>query len=286
MAPSRIAVAESLLAAAEAAAARLPAPRPRLFAPALPDDVRLRLRWQRLWQERRRAAGESAAESETALRDASVRALLAALDRQADAVLLHAADALAALAWRALEPPPGAPAPADFWIAALPAAAAAHRVIGWCDWPAQGGAAAAAASLRVAAAALERMQGRPARPVALDWFGGREDCAAHAAGLGEVLAARGAAASLRLYSPLLFPGGRLDAPALAAHLAHAAAGAAPVVCAPRLPREEFAAAVERAGGSWAGPLRAGAEIPAALAAPGAPSERLAATLGWLAVRPA
>ncbi len=279
MASPRIALAESLRLPAEAALARLPAPRPVLVCPPLPEEPRLRLRWQRLWQERRRAAGESAAEAEAALRDASVRALLAALDRQAEAALLATADALAASAWRVLEPLPGEPAVAALWIAELPAAPA--PLLGWCDWPAAGGAHAAAIALRVAAAELERLGAGPAQPLALDFFGGREDSAARAAGLSGSLAARGAAASLRLYSPLLFAGGRLDASALAAHVAAAAPGAVPVMCAPRLPREEWAAAVERAGGSWAGPLCAGAEIAAALAAPGASAERLAASLRWL-----
>jgi hypothetical protein len=280
-----IAVAESARAAAEAALQRLPPPRPVLVAPDLPAEARLRLRWQRLWQERRRAAGESEAEAEAALRDGSARALLAALDRQADAVLLSAADGRAGVAWSLLEPRPSQAAVADLWIAELPptgAPAGAPAVVGWCDWPAAG-AAAAAHALRTAAAEIERLAAAPARPLALDFFGGREDKPARAAALAEVLAARGPAAGLRLYSPLLFSDGRLDALALAGRL-RAAAGALPVIAAPRLAREEFAAAVERAGGSWAGPLRAGAEVPAALA-PAAPAPaRLAATLRWLAPR--
>jgi hypothetical protein len=275
----RIAVAESMRTAAEAALLRLVAPRPELLFPELPAETRLRLRWQRVWQERRRGSGESEAEAEAALRDSSARAMIATLDRQASGVCLAAADALAAVAWKAIEPLPGRPAPTDFWIGELEPGGSGG-VMGWCDWPVEGPAAAAAA-LRAAAAELERLGAGQARPVALDWRGGREDTTGRAGGLGEVLGARGAGVELRMYSPLFYPDGQLDAAAVARHL-RAAAGATPVVCAPRLAREEFAAAIERAGGSWAGPLRAGGEIPAAMLPKAASTERVAATLRWLA----
>ena len=280
----RIALPASLRPAAEAAAAGWPGPRPQWLSPSLPADPRLRARWQRLWHERRAGAGGTSAEADAALQDASVRALLLLLDQGAEAALLSPADAGAAAAWRMLEPRAPGGACADLWMGELPAGSGDAARFGWLDWPGADNLSQAVNQLRAAADELALLTPAPVAPCLVSFAGGRDPWRAHSQRFLDTLRERTAAQAIALYSPLFFKDGQLQVREWLQAVRQQCPGAAPMVCVPQLARAEFAAALEAAGGGWAGPLRAGAEKPVARLAPDAPPARFAATLAALRAR--
>lgn len=278
--PLRIAVPEALRAAAVPAAAARPAP--VLLAPAEPDAARQRAAWERLWLERRRGRGGSPGEAEAALALAPVRAMLALLAQECDAALLSEADAGWERAWELLEPATPGGVCAELWIAALPGAGGRATTTGWCAWPGTERLSWAADTLANAADTLGRIAGAAATPVLLDFSNGRDPARPQLERLAATLAARQPATRLiQIYSPFFFEQGQLRARSVLAAVERQVPGTL-LLCGPRLQRAELAAALEAEGGSWAGPLAAGAERPAArVAAPATPS-RVAATLERLA----
>ncbi|HUX68855.1 MAG TPA: hypothetical protein VMV31_15320 [Terriglobales bacterium] len=275
MPPLRIALPASLRPAAEAAAG----PSPQWLSPPLPADPRLRARWQRLWQERRAGAGGTSAEADAALLDPSVRALLLLLDQGADAALLCDADPGCATAWRLLEPRDPGGACADLWVGELDGAP-----LGWLDWPGTDHLSLAANQLRAAADELALLARRPAAPCLVTFAAGPDPWRRQGERLLATLAARTPTRAIALYSPFFFRDGRLLAREWWQAVHQQCPGALPLVCVPRLARAELAAALLAAGGTWAGPLRAGAEKPVARLAPDDAPARFAATLACLQAR--
>ena len=287
---------ESLGEALSAALRRLPSASARLLPAVAAADERTRLRWQRLLQETA-GPGFTAEAGAGALGDASVRALLLVLDRQADAAVISTEDGAATALWRRLEPEPAAPGLcADLYIGEYASDAAGQATgirFGWVDWQddeaGAGGEspAHAAARLHAAAAALARAAGVPAPPLLVSFSGAPERLNPVEERFWRTLEARTPAARLPLYSPLFFSQGTLQAGAWLRALRRdwrpRPAPALPVLCVPRLARTEFAAALAAAGGSWAGPFRAGSRHPAARLAPAeaAAPARADATLDWL-----
>ncbi|MGH9481263.1 MAG: hypothetical protein ACRD1L_04140 [Terriglobales bacterium] len=277
----RIALPEALRPRAEAAALRLPGPRPQLISPPLPADPRQRLRWQRLWQERRAGAGASPAEAEAALHNPLLRAVLLTLDRGADAALLDEGDAGCAAAWQLLEPLQPTGACAELYLGSLPGATAPAPGFGWFDWPASGELSPAASQFHAAVAETARLAQAPAVPLLVDFSNGRNPLRPQWERWLLTLQARMPAQSCQLYSPLFYRQGELQAAALVDAVGLISRAATPVLCVPRLARRDFAASLLAAGGRWAGPFRAGAEVPAARLAPHADAASCQATLEWL-----
>jgi len=244
----------------------------QVIIPAETREARLSERWQRIWRERRGAPGGMGQEAAAALAQPAWRALLAALDRQADAVLLDETATDTAAVWAVLEPAPGRRVCADVWYGEI-----AGQGFGWFDW-------GAANSLSLAAdqfiAAAESMAGLP---VWVELIGGRARPPGSSAAFQDTVRQRGSLARVELYSPLYYADGRLQPLAWMAKLrSQLQMATLPVLCAPQLARTEFAAAVTTAGGAWAGPFRAGAELPAAQMPAGANPSRVALTLRRLA----
>lgn len=281
MRSDRIAVPDALRPAAEAASRRLGEPRLHFISPPLPGESRQRLRWQRLWQERRASAGATPAESEAALQDASLRALLLALDHGAEAALLHEADAGCTSAWRLIEPLEPTGCCADLYMATLPETAGGGP-LGWFDWPGSAEASRAADQYHVAAKTAGRMAGASARLVALDFSNGRNALPSLWERWLQTLRTRIEVQERHLYSPLFYRQGALQVVAMVQALGKADyVGTVSVLCVPRLQRQEFAAALLAAGGSWAGPFRAGAETAAARLGASPEAAVTAATVYWL-----
>ncbi|MGH9465871.1 MAG: hypothetical protein ACRD1Y_00815 [Terriglobales bacterium] len=254
-----------------------------LLSPALPADERQRQRWLRLWMERRKASGASAAEAEAALQIASVRAVLALLDRQADAALLDETEPGAEQAWQLLEPRSGQ-ACAEVWIGEpSPGSAAAFA---WWLPPAAASVAAAAAQLQSAAADFARWAQQPVKPAIVSFLGGRDSQAAATARLASTLAARAPATVFSLYSPLLFRDGALQLSSLLAQVREHTGPGLPLLCIPPLPRSELASALLAQGGALTGPLLAGAEAAVARVRADVAPARLQATCAWLLRRAA
>jgi hypothetical protein len=277
MSAERIAVPPELRAVVEAAWARGGGEGgAQLYTPEMPEAANVRLRWQRLWLERRRGAGGDAAAAEAALRDSGQRAVLALLDRQAHAVLLPAGrdgDA----AWKLLEPRRGATACAEVWLAQ---AAGAEAPAAWCEWSAEP-VSAVADRLCLAAAEVAHWARYPARTVVVGFAGGKDPEREATERLLATLRARTEVLHLSLYSPFYYRDEGLQAAALLAAVQRAVGAAIPVLCVPRLRGAELAAALRAAGGRWAGPLLCGAEAAAARLAPTASSTDAAATCQWL-----
>lgn len=276
---TRIAIPDSLLPRLEGAAHGSVRPF-RLVAAHAPkgeEASRQDLRLQRIWLEQRRGHGSSASEAEAALRSGSMRALLLVQDGQADAAVLDETDPLTAQAWQSIEPESANASCADLWLTWLDGA---H--CGWFDWPASAELSQGVSQFLSAAGAASRGFGNGATPLLLDFSNGRDPAAPRWNAVAQTLHARSPQARrAMLYSPLFYREGRLDAPALLRALQHFAAETAPVLCAPRLARSEFASALRVAGGIMSGRLRAGAEIPAARLAADADLASARATLDWI-----
>ncbi|MGH9518748.1 MAG: hypothetical protein ACRD2D_03830 [Terriglobales bacterium] len=218
-------------------------------APQTPDS-RQQERWQRLWLEVRRSHGDDALAATHALADPTLRTALFALDRQADAVVLPP-DESGASAWGLLQPRSARPC-ADLYWASLPG----QGEFGWMPWPTT--APAAAADTVQTAASLTG-----ARPIWVNFRASEGRVATAWTAAQALLAARLPIVTLGLYSPLFFGDGRLLATPLLEKILTQIRGAAPLVLIPGLNTQELAAAVRAASGAWVGPLRLGAEIPAA-----------------------
>jgi len=272
MSAERIAVPSELRAVAEAALTGVPGA--RLVNPEIPADANPRLRWHRLWLERRRGSGADTAAAEAALQDGGQRAVLAVLDRQADAVLLPAG-AAGDRAWRLLEPRRGLTAVAEVWLAQT-----AAGPVAWCEWNAALGAAAAE-QLCLAVGEVAGWTQRPARAVVVTFAGGKDTERAATERLVATLRERTKALHLPLYSPLFYRDEGLQAAALLAAVQRAAGNVVPVLCMPRLRGTELGAAVRAGGGTWSGPLLAGAEMAAARLEAGASAAEVTATVAWL-----
>lgn len=248
-----------------------------IFSPAVPSDERARERWLRLWLERRKGAGAMPVEAAAALQSASLRAVLAALDRRADGVLLDDTESAAA-AWQLLEPR-NQPVCTDLWLGGHPEKP--PECFAWWETQPAVNVSLAAERLCVAVAELARLQAQPAVAAVVSLLGSAVTRRPPAAAFVATLAARAPVRPLSLYSPLFFRDGRLQAAALLAEIRRHAGAAAPVLFIPQLTREEFSAALLRAKVPWAGPLLAGAELPAArLAAQATPADAQAAA-AWL-----
>lgn len=258
----RVAAPESLRPALEAA--RAPDVTVRWVAP--PREPLQRERWKRIWLERRRGRGADAAQAETALEDGATSALLAALDREAAALLLPPG---ADDAWAMLEPRTGQRCADVAW-------AELGGEFGFFDWPGGGDLAAAAARFTSAAAACG------AAPVLVRFAGGPSPRAGETTRAEATLQVRAPLRTLALYSPLFYGEGRLQAAPLLANIRAALrAPATPLLAIPGLAAAELAAAVRGAGGLWAGPFRAAAELPAARLSASAPPEETRLTLRLL-----
>ncbi|MGH9394620.1 MAG: hypothetical protein ACRD1E_10655, partial [Terriglobales bacterium] len=235
-----------------------------------------------LWLERGQPRGAAPADAEAALQSPSVRAVLMARDGLAEAAVLDPDDAAAAAAWQALQPRPPASICADFWMCELP-----QSLWGWFDWPGLERLSAGVDQLRAAVAAVSERAQAPAAAIVLDFSNGRDPDRARREPFLQTLAARAPAAQApMLYSPLFYREGALDAARLLAAVHRAPAAAVPLLCVPRLPRQQFFAALEAAGGSCSGRLRAGAEIDAAALSASASASTARATLRWLGSSPA
>jgi hypothetical protein len=276
MSALRIVAPPELRAAVEAAIARGAGERARVGTAELPEAANLRLRWQRLWLERRRGRGAAASEAEAALHDASQRAVLALLDRQAEAAVLPA-DASGDAAWGLLEPRPGFAACAEVWWGE----AAGGAPFAWFEWPGAAAVSETAERLAVAGREVARWTGGATRTVVVSFAGGPNAERAATERLLTTLSARTAVVHLPLYSPFFYRPEGLQAGALLAAITRLTGAAAPLLCIPRLRGAELGAALRGAGGSWAGPLLAGAEAAAARLAPAATAADAAATCHWL-----
>lgn len=264
------------LAAPESLRPLLAAASVEILSPALPNDERERERWQRLWLERRKGAGATPAEAASALQSPSLRAVLAALDRRADAVLL---DETASAAWQLLEPR-NRQVCTDLWLGGHPEKPA--ECFAWWEMPPAGSVSLAAEQLCVAVAECARLQAQPAVAAVVSFLGSSVTRRPPAPALLPTLAARAPVQPLALYSPLFFRDGRLQAAALLAEIRRHTGAAAPVLFIPQLEREEFAAALLAARLPWAGPLLAGAELPAARLQAQATAAEVQAAAAWLA----
>lgn len=269
----RLALPESLRAAV--AAVRWSGTAPRLLSPPPPGGERERARWQRLWMERRAASGASPADAEAALRNASVRALLAVWDRQADAALLDAEDGAAA---RSLLEPRHGVACSDYWIAGAPGDCAS--AFAWWSGSLEP-LSRAADQLRATVDEWSRLSGGSAIAVVMELAAGDDAGRAPRARFAETVCARMSARTPKLYSPLFYRNGELQWQILLAALRPALGADPAVLCAPRLTLAQVSAAAENAGMPWAGPLYAGADVPAAELSPAAAPARVYATCGWL-----
>lgn len=270
----RIAVPPELRAPVETAIGRTAAARAaRVGTAELPEQASQRLRWQRLWLERRRGRGAGESEAEAALQDASQRAVLALLDRQVEAAVLPA-DAAGDAAWRLLEPRPGFTVCAEVWWGQ----AAEGAPFAWYEWPGAGAVSETAERLAVAGREVARWTGGATRTVVVSFAGGPHAERAATERLLATLSARMAIEHLPLYSPFFYRPEGLQAGALLAAITRLTGAAVPLLCIPRLRGAEMGAALRGAGGSWAGPLLAGAEAAAARLAAAADA---AATCHWL-----
>lgn len=278
MALLRLAVAASLMEAGTASTRRGGGAGVRVFAPALPSEERQRQRWQRIWMERRAATGASEAEAGAALQCASVRAILALLDHQADAALVDTAEAAAA--WPLLEPRTASGC-ADLYVGA----GEGRARLGWCDCDAHAPPSGSAGQLRAASLELARLSGQPAVPAAIS-LSPQAEPSPEFERLAVTLGARGPAAVVQLYSPLFFREGKLQAEALLNAIGSHTAPALPVLGLPAELRAEFAAAWCGSGGAWTGALRAGAEAAAARISASASAPEMEATVSWLLRRAA
>jgi len=279
LAATRIAAPPALLPSLEPAARGWVRPI-RLVAavaPAGDPDARQELRLRRIWLEHQRARGGAALDAESALRSGSIRAWLMVRDRQAEAALLDESDPFTPAAWQAIEPDAAHAVCADFWMASLSGTPCA-----WFDWPASIEPSPAVDQFLSAVRAASQAAGG-ALPLLLDFSNGRDPAASRWKSVALTLQARSPQARhAMLYSPLFYRDGRLDAAALLKAVLGVAAGALPVLCAPRLARADFAAALRAAGGTMSGRLRAGADFPAARLAADAHLASARATLAWLA----
>ena len=278
---TRIAIPDTLLPRLEGAAQgsvrpfRLVAAHAPRSEAATREDSRL----QRIWLEHCRGHGSSASEAEAALRSGSMRALLLVQDGQADAAVLDEADPLTAQAWQSIEPESANAHCADLWLAWLDGA---H--FGWFDWPASAERSQGVSQFLSAAGAASHGFGHGATPLLLDFSNGRDPTAPRWNGVAQTLHARSPQArQAMLYSPLFYREGRLDAAALLRAIQRFAPGSAPVLCAPRLARSEFASALRAAGGTMSGRLRAAAEFPAARLAADADLASARATLDGICI---
>jgi hypothetical protein len=240
----------------------------QLVIPAETRDARLNERWQRIWRERRGSPGGLQQDAAAALAQPAWRALLAALDRRADALLLEESAPGTAEVWAALEPAPGVRACADVWFGEL-----AGQGFGWFDWAAATPLSLAADQFIAAAHSLAGL------PVWVESIGGRAHPRASGPAFQDTVRQRGPLACIEIYSPLYYSEGRLQPLAWLQKLrSQLTKSALPILCAPQLPRAEFAAAVTAAGGVWSGPFRAGAELPAAQMPASANPARVTLTL--------
>lgn len=246
-----------------------------VVSPAVPNDERERERWQRLWLERRRGAGATPAEAAAALQLPSLRTVLAALDRRADAVLLDDTDSAA---WQLLEPR-SRQICTDLWLGGPPEKPA--ECFAWWEAPPTANVSLAAEQLSGAVAEFARLQSQPASAAVVSLLGSAVTRRPPAPAFLATLAARAPVQPLSLYSPLFFRDGRLQAAALLAEIRRHTGVAAPVLFIPQLAREEFAAALLAARVPWAGPLLAGAEIPAARLPEKATAAEAQAAAAWL-----
>lgn len=229
---------------------------------------RQRQRWRRILQERCRREAPAAVEAK--LDQPAFRALLLALDKQADAALWSEADPGSAAAWELLEPV-GNGVCADVWLGA-------HQAwrFGWLDPVPGESPAALAARLQAAAAMLTRIFAAPTVPLAITFAGGPDPLASQWERHLATVRARLEVKTASLYSPLFYRDGRLQTSVLLDALRQAAGAAPTLLYVPRLPR------LEVENDAWCGPCRAGAELPAARVPPPASAARLNATLAALA----
>lgn len=241
----------------------------------MPTDERRRERWQRLWLERRAPSGATPAEAMAALQSPSLRALLAVLDRQADAAIVDAAEPAAAAAWRWLEPRPQQLC-AELWLAGDPAAN--RDELGWWEANAADPVSVAAEKLRSAVAEMARLTDRPALAAVVSLVGAGVTRRPPGDRFTATLVARAPALAVSVYSPLLFREGRLQAAALLAEIRRRTGVSTPVIFAPQLERAEM--------DPWSGPLLAGAEIAVARLRPDASATAAQATCAWLQRWPA
>lgn len=217
--------------------------------PSASPEPRLQDRWQRLWLEARRNRGDDALAAARAVADSTLRTALFALDRQADALALPG-DAVGNAAWHLLQPRSTRPCADVFW-------ADLQGEFGCMVWPGTDPAAAAdtvltAASVTGAQAVWVNFRASESR-VPSSWV---RACA--------LLAARLPLLTLDLYSPLYFDNGRLlAAPLLQKLRTHCGPALTLLLLIPSLEPNELASAIRTASGSWAGPFRLGAQIPAA-----------------------
>ncbi|MGN6591726.1 MAG: hypothetical protein ACTHJX_02390 [Terriglobales bacterium] len=272
----RITVPPELRAAVEAALGRGAGERARVGTAELPEQANLRQRWQRLWLERRRGRGAAVSEAEAALHDASQRAVLALLDRQAEAVVLPA-HAAGDAAWRLLEPRAGFAACAEVWWGET----ATGTPIAWYEWPGGGAVSETAEHLRAAEREVARWTGSVVQTVVVSFAGGPHAERAATERLLATLSARTTVVHLPLYSPFFYRPDGLQAAELIAAVTRRTGVALPLLCVPRLRGAELGEALRAAGGSWAGPQLAGAEAAAARLAPTASATEAAATCHWL-----
>ncbi|TAN21488.1 MAG: hypothetical protein EPN33_12805 [Acidobacteria bacterium] len=270
MAPFRLAAPESLRPLLAAASVEV-------LSPAVPGDERERERWRRLWLERRQGAGATPAEAAAALQSPSLRAVLAALDRRADGVLLDDT-APATAAWQLLEPR-NRQVCTELWLGGHPETPS--ECFAWWEMPPAGNVSLAAEQLCGAVAEFARLQAQPAVAAVVSFLGSAVTRRPPAPAFLATLAARAPVQPISLYSPLFFRDGGLQAAALLAEIRRHTGAAAPVLFIPQLARDEFAAALLTLKVPWAGPLLAGAELPAArLPAQATPADAQAAA-AWL-----
>lgn len=212
-------------------------------------DPHLQDRWQRLWLENRRSRGDDALAAMQALSHATLRTAMFALDRQADALVLPS-DAAGTTAWNLLPPRSTQPCADLFW-------ADLHGEFGCLPWP--NSEPALAANTVKSAATLTG-----AHVVWVNFRGSEVRLPASSAKERALLDARLPLITLDVYSPFYFGDGRLLAdPLLQKIRALCGRPLQFLLLIPGLDLGELALAIRAANGTWAGPFRLGAEIPAA-----------------------
>jgi hypothetical protein len=238
---------------------------------------RAKAAYVRILHERRRSRGYDELEADEALKNVVVRTVAALINRDCDAALISADGEQA----KSLLEPAGADPIAQVYVGEFRNSDGVLK-FGWLPWKRES-ASELARRLVSATQMLELATNQPAEPTVVSLTAAKEPRDSVTASLITTLAARRNARHVELYSPLFYTNGRFSFKRFIADLRNKLkASPVPVICAPEVATDEFAAALSRTGGVWAGGFMAGAERLLSVIPADAAAGQWSATLGIVA----